>query len=222
MKSSSVLQFLYILLASSTTVALAYWSGSNGLEMFYVALIGLCLLSIWFSAQLLRYLYSLKTWLIAKIILTMALILLLGVMLMIAIASMPINLSGNVNGWLVLLGVAPFIIPRLGVYKKIERIDALSVSFIITLISLIILFIVSYTLLREADDSRGFLVVLLIQFQFVYTYLALQTNYLERSRAFVLSVCRKWGVQSERAVLPLLLATTGLPFIVPIIVAFAL
>ncbi len=208
--------FILVLISVCVTTVFAFLAGSNGVEAFYATSISLYLILVWFSMQLVKHLYSMKVWLIVKLILSAALLAFLLIALLITVASWSIDTSQPVNGWLVLLGIAPFVIPRLGVYRKMKSFDKLSAGLLISFFSMILFYIASSIFQKNLDDVQNFVLVVVVQFQFIFTYIALQTNYVERSISFVLSVCRKIGLKYGVGRLYIILFTAGLPFLVPL------
>ncbi len=218
MQYSPAFSFILVVISSIFIVVLAFLTGSHGLEAFYITSIGLFFLFVWFSIQLLKRLYRMKTWLIAKVILTIAQLGLLGVAGILTVASWPIDSVEPVNGWFVAAGLIPFLVPRLGVYKKIDATNKISAGILIIFFTMILLTLASQSFQTNTNGVEGYLLVAGVQLQFVLCYLVLQTDYVERFLATVDATCKSIGIKDKSVYAYVILLTAGLPFIVPLAV----
>lgn len=205
--------FFYVIIASIIAVVASYLFGAKGLEAFYATVISLCILSTWIVIQLIKKLYSLPDALILKILVTpLPIIVLLGGWL-VSLATLSIE-GESINWWIVLIGVIPFLIPRIGMYKKITRANKLSIGLLITTFSILILYMAFTGFQTNTHSYHKILLVIAVQAQLLLTYLTVQTNYLERFRTIVLNVCERLGIRKYKTQALIVICVVGLPYIV--------
>ena len=133
-----------------------------------------------------------------------------------------INLPA-VNPWVILLGIIPYLIPRLGLFKKDTSATKIGIGLVATFISIVVLFVAFIGLTSSAHtaDNR-LLLVIAVQLQLVMNYVVVRTNYLEASREITIRECKKRGIYDETSQRTCILVITGLPFIATMVLALAL
>jgi len=222
MRKSPAFQFLYIICVGLVTVVVSYLLGYKGLEAFYTTAFSLTILLMWLLIQAARNIFRQPMWLILKILFMLPLFVVFIFGLSTMILSTPANAHYSINGWLVAAGIIPYLIPRIGLYKKSMSATSIFIGLAVTFVSIQLLFMAFQGFQMNPHGHHKVLLILAVQIQLAMTYLASQTNFLRRSRSAVLSWCQNHGIEDDNVRGLAVILTTGLPFLVPIFAVFYL
>jgi hypothetical protein len=128
----------------------------------------------------------------------------------------------KVNAWVIIIGVIPYLIPRIGLYKREGSATKLGIGVVATFISILILFMAFIGLNNRSLGSGSLLLVIAVQLQLIMNYVIVRMNYVTASRNAIIRWCLRRDIKDESSQSALILVLSGLPFIVPMIVIFYL
>lgn len=212
----------YLVCASLFSLAIAYIFGNDGYEAFATTAIALGLLLSWQLINIARLLFRSNIWLIVKFVGA----LMLGFFWFVAIATVISSVSSNtfspqiptpnVNWIVVSIGTLPFLLPRLGLYRSSTAIKTPAIGALVSLYSIMVLYIAIIGYHDSNVTYRGLLLVIAVQIQYLMSYTVIKTDYLERSHAFATNLSHRLKITGSDIGDYIHILVVGLPFLLPL------